>query len=164
MNKIILFISVLMLSKFALAATPANIELCALEIPNESAADAPLTEEIIFDVKKAASISAFHLSLINKYYQAYNEDPKLTLTFAELKKLFGKGGEESYNDLYILKYVSKATGRTYLEVRAYPGDNAVGTVFDGITGEVLAENGDGSFSLVTSDGYFSCYEVNKDKY
>lgn len=163
MKKFVLFLSVFTLSNFAFA-TPANLELCALEIPNESAADAPLTEEILFDVKQAKSISDFHLSLINKYYQAYNEDANLTLTFADLKKLFGKGGEESYNDLYILKYVSKASGRVYLEVRAYPGDNAVGTVFHGTTGEVLAENGDGGYSLVTPNGGFSCYEVNKDKY
>lgn len=162
MNKFVLFLSVLMMSKFAFAAAPANLELCALEITEE--AEVQFTEEKIFDVKEAKSISAFHLSLINAYYQAYNEDASKTLTFADLKKLFGKGGDESYNDLYIVKFTSKTSGKVYLEVRAYPGDNAVGTVFDAVTGQVVAQNGDDSYSIITANGSFSCYELNKDKY
>ncbi|MEK2646435.1 hypothetical protein [Bdellovibrio sp. BCCA] len=164
MNKIILFLSVLMLSKFALATTtPAHVELCALEIAEE--AEAQFTEETIFDIRKTKTISAFHLSLINNYIAGYNQEPNKNLTLADLQKMFGKDGEESFNDLYIVKYTSKTTGQVYLEVRTYPGDNPVGTVYNSKTGEILAQNSDDSYELtLPNGGTFSCYDLNKDKY
>lgn len=158
MNKIVLFLSVLMMSKLALATAPANLELCALEIQEE--AEVQFREETIFNIKSAKSISAFHLSLINEYLKEEGN----TYTFADLKKLFGPKGEWRFNDLYILKFTSKTSGKTYLEVRAFPGDNPVGTVFDAITGKTVALNSDDSYELIADDGSFSCYKINDGKY
>lgn len=157
MKKFIAAVFLVFSSQYSFAI-PANIEICSLEIKPEIKSN--FLTETVFDIKTAPSISEFHLNLINKYYA----EKGLSYSFEELKALFSDEGEESYNDLYIIEFASKKSGIVYLEVRTYPGDNPVGTVFDAATGEKLAVNSDDSYTLLTENGPFSCYETNKDKY
>jgi len=159
MKHLFVAVSVIIASSWAHASVPQNAELCALEIYEE--AEALFTETTVFDIKKATSISPFYLSLVNKNFA---DSGVQFATFADLKKAFSRGGDWQFDDLYILKRVSKKTGRTHLEVRSYPGDNPVGTVFHPVTGEILAVNSDDSYELINPEGSFSCYEINKEKY
>ncbi|WII73192.1 hypothetical protein QJS83_04810 [Bdellovibrio sp. 22V] len=155
--KKILFSVAFFASAIAFAEAPAHVELCALEIYEEQ--EVQFTTKELFDIKTAKSISPFFLSLLNHYYGG---EPK---TFAEFKALYGEHGDESYNDLIIYELTSNTTGRVYLEVKSWPGDNPVGFVHDPKTGEVLASNGDDSYTLFYGNNQeFSCYELNKDKY
>jgi hypothetical protein len=80
-------------------------------------------------------------------------------SFAAIQALFADGGAEEYNDLYIYSRTSKKTGQVHFEVRTYPGDNPVGRIYSA-AGELLGENGDGSYTFNTAQGPVWCSSMN----
>lgn len=151
--KNVLLISVLMLSMVARAGgqlqkpqpqpVPANlpVELCALE---DDSYETKFDELSTIDIKDAQSLSPFLLGLVNQHLAAEYE--KAPQTFEEIKAMFSKGGDEEYNDLYIITFRSKASGKVYIQVKTWPGDNAYGLIFD-TQGAVMALNGDDSIAF-----------------
>jgi hypothetical protein len=101
------------------------------------------------DVLKVKALSKFHLKLVNNYISG-DDDFKGPMTLKEIQKKY-RG-----SDLGIILLNSKKTDRRYIEVRAYPGDNPVGVIYDARDGKVLANNGDGSYSIVTDEGERYC--------
>ncbi|HEX7673877.1 MAG TPA: hypothetical protein VF412_06890 [Bdellovibrio sp.] len=97
------------------------------------------------DVVQAKSITAQELALVNDYL-IYNQMTSKALSLAEIQDLFGPQGQESHNELYLEYRTSKVSGEKHVEVYSYPGDNAVGTVYNPISGKVMGYNGDGSYS------------------
>ncbi|KHD88237.1 MAG: hypothetical protein OM95_10035 [Bdellovibrio sp. ArHS] len=140
-------------------AKPADVELCTLELYEES--EALFAAEEVFDIRTATSVSASELEMLNQHMNYISFEEARTYTFAEIQEQFN----DSSDELYIHKLTSRQTGRVYLEVKSYPGDNPYGLVFDAGTGTLLATNGDDSYTLIDSNGTkFSCYELNKGKY
>jgi hypothetical protein len=113
------------------------------------------------DIKNINSLTDFQLKLVNQHLIEQEYTPK-ALSFAEIKALFSKDGEEEYNDLYIITLKFKKTGKSYIEVKSYPGDNPYGLIFEAQTGKLVAMNGDDSISLLTEHGgQVSCYDLSK---
>lgn len=137
---------------------PSHVELCALE-QDENSAVYSVTK--IFDIKDDDTISKANFELVRRYF--YSSEGK-NYSFAQIKRMFSEGGEEQYNDLYIFKYVFKKSRHVYIEVRTYPGDNAVGVVFDAKTKEIVATNGDGSYEIsIAEEDTLPCYDYNEGK-
>lgn len=145
------------LTPYSLAKSPATpaapIELCELESRENSSESLEVVH--IFDIKQENEISSFHLKLINLYFSEENK----IFTFAELKNLFSKDGEEMFNDLYLYEITIKKTGEKYIEVRSWPGDNPVGIVFRLSNQEPVAYNGDGSYEIITHSGKKYCSDL-----
>lgn len=159
MNKMITFTATLLLSFGAYAQVPQNVELCELEIWDES--EATFTEKNLLNIKLEANPSAVFAKIVEQHFAAQYEQ---NLSYAEIRKQFLADGENDYNDLYINELTHKATGKVYLEVKSYPGDNPYGAIYTADGFRMLATNSDSSIDLITKNGTFSCYEINKDKY
>ncbi|HWU43189.1 MAG TPA: hypothetical protein VN132_07125, partial [Bdellovibrio sp.] len=101
------------------------------------------------NVVTAKSLEPFYLKLVNEYLleQQFITAPA---TLQEIQYLF-KHGEQQWNDLYVKIRVSRVTGAAHIEVLSYPGDNAVGTVFD-LDGNVIAHDGDDNYIYISSNG------------
>ncbi|CAE79063.1 hypothetical protein AB1A81_05260 [Bdellovibrio bacteriovorus] len=141
---------------------PALKELCAMDAGNEDefAFEKAFADVSEFDIKEVQSISDKDLAMVNAHLVDH-EYTANALTFAELKALFGPGGDQAYNDLYVITFKSKTTGRVYTHVKTYPGDNPYGLIFDNKTLKPVAHNGDGSIVLLTNNGSYSCWELDK---
>nr|BFD62271.1 hypothetical protein BdHM001_09520 [Bdellovibrio sp. HM001]BFD67809.1 hypothetical protein HAGR004_28310 [Bdellovibrio sp. HAGR004] len=135
-------------------------ELCALEAEHEEDYDNTFAELGTLDIKEINSLTAFELKLVNAHLVQEQYTTK-ALTFAEIKKFFSEEGEQPFNDLHIITFQSKVTGRTYIQVKTWPGDNPYGLIFDAKTGKTLAHNGDDSIVLLTQNGPYSCWSLNK---
>lgn len=148
-----LFAALLLLTSLKAAAS--QPEFCKLGTAIEDA------ENLFFhvttvDVLELETISDFQLSLVNDYIVSYGYLKKAT-SLPQIQKFFKT--KQSYNDLYLKLYTSKATGEQFIEVVSYPGDNAVGTVYDSKTGAVLGHDGDGDYShLVNAKEQYCSYE------
>lgn len=152
------FLVLAAVSAQAFDASIPNVELCNLESGYEPEdLEKIFTEKVIFDIKEAKSVSPALWAMIKEYYEGYTSE---SVTFEKLKKDFGPKGDESYNDLNVYKFQFAATGNVYFEVRTWPGDNAVGMVFNA-KGEFVASNGDGSYQLASTK--ISCWEIIKGK-
>ena len=101
------------------------------------------------DVLKVKSLSKFHLELVN-IYVGQDEKVKGPMTLKEIQNKY-RG-----SDLGLILLKSKKSGRQYVEVRAYPGDNPVGLIFDAHSGDLVASNNDGTYSIVTAEGERYC--------
>ncbi|WP_347359164.1 hypothetical protein [Bdellovibrio sp.] len=162
MKKFILILSLFAVStSFAKGQKLENLkELCALEAEHEEDYESIFNEQSTLDIKEINSLTAFELGLVNAHLVQEQYTAK-DLTFAEIKALFSEGGEQSYNDLHLITFKSKVTGRTYIQVKTWPGDNPYGLIFDAKTGKTLAHNGDDSIVLLTQNGPYSCWSLNK---
>jgi len=135
-----------------------KLELCDLET---DASDDTFTEIRTIDIDKTKTLSPFLLKLANEHLIAQGY-VKTEQTLPEIKALFGEKGEESFNDLYIVFFISKKTGQKYIQVKTWPGDNPMGLIFEADSGKLVGHNSDDSISLVTlSGGDVSCYELSK---
>lgn len=135
------------------------VELCQLEA--EDGSEVAYEEVESLDIKKITSLTEFQLNLVNQHLLEREYTSK-ALSFAEIKALFSKGGQEEYNDLSIITMKFKTTGKLYVEVKSYPGDNPYGLIFEAQTGKLVAMNGDDSIYLFTQHGdQVSCYDLSK---
>ncbi|XGC80144.1 hypothetical protein ACES2L_12510 [Bdellovibrio bacteriovorus] len=159
MTKMLTLTMTLLLSFGAFAQVPQNVELCELEIWDER--EAAFVQEDLLDIKKDANPSAIFAKLVEQHFAVQYEQ---TLPYAEIRKQFLADGDNEYNDLYIHRLTHTATGKVYLEVKSYPGDNPYGAIYTADGKKMLATNSDSSIDLITKNGTFSCYEINKDKY
>lgn len=157
MKLITIMLMTLGLIPYSLAKSPtttlAPIEICELESGENNSESLDVAH--VFDIKKENKISSLYLKLINTYF---NEENKI-YTFAELKNLFSKDGEEMFNDLYLYEITIKKTGEKYIEVRSWPGDNPVGVVFRLSNQEPVAYNSDGSYEIITHSGKKYCSDL-----
>lgn len=162
MKKFIFVLSLFAVStSFAKGQKLENLkELCALEAEHAEDYESTFEELSTLDIKEINSLTAFELNLVNAHLVQEQYTSK-ALTFAEIKKFFSAEGEQPYNDLYIITFKSKVTGRTYIQVKTWPGDNPYGLIFDAKTGKTLAHNGDDSIVLLTQNGPYSCWSLNK---
>lgn len=128
-------------------------ELCVIEDGEEISQTFKVYQFI--DVKKERSLSSSLLNLVNIHLLEQNYTDQ-SLSFREIKALFSGQGEQGYNDLYVTFFGSETTGNQYVEVKSYPGDNPYGQIFDAGNGEIVAHNADGSLTLVTDQGPFTC--------
>lgn len=132
------------------------VELCQME--DYDASIAAFEELETLDIKQVSSLTGFQLDLVNQHLVQQEYTPK-ALTFAEIKALFSSDGDEGYNDLYLITYKSKKSGKIYIQAKTWPGDNPYGLIFTD-AGKLVGHNGDGSISLFTiSGGQVSCFEL-----
>lgn len=150
-------IGLMVFSSLGFAASAAGLPLseqpafCQLDpsVSENVDADALFDTETI-TVREVSELSAFNLALVNDYLiQQQMADHALSL--AEIQALFSPEGEESSNDLYILTRRAKSNGEISIEVRSYPGDNPVGTIYDA-SGKHIGDNGDDSYSFIDASG------------
>lgn len=167
MKTLILTIALSLTALTATAAPKSNSlealkELCALDAgqKSETAYEDTFLQLAKLDIKKISTLSATKLAMVNTHLvnEEYIQSP---MTFAEIKALFSPEAEYGYDDLYIITLKSKATGRIYTYVRSYPGDNPYGLIFDSKTHKAVAHNGDDSIVLLTDNGSYSCWELDK---
>ncbi|UOF01161.1 hypothetical protein [Bdellovibrio reynosensis] len=159
MTKMLTLTMTLFLSFGAYAQVPQHVELCELEIWDER--EAAFAQEDLLNIKQEANPSAIFAKLVEQHFATQYEQ---TLPYAEIRQQFLDGGDNDYNDLYIHRLTHKASGKVYLEVKSYPGDNPYGAIYTADGYKMLATNSDSSIDLITKNGTFSCYEINKDKY
>lgn len=132
------------------------VELCQMEDYDASLAAFEEVESL--DIKQINSLTSFQLDLVNQHLIHQEYTPK-ALTFAEIKALFSNDGEEGYNDLYLITYKSKKSGKIYIQAKTWPGDNPYGLIFTQ-AGKLVAYNDDDSISFATlSGGQVSCFEM-----
>lgn len=137
---------------------PTHLELCALEQDKNSTV---YSVTKIFDIKEDDTISKENFDLIRRYF--YSSEGK-NYSFAQIKKMFSEGGDEEFNELYVIKYVFKKTSQVYIEVRTYPGDTASGVVFNAQSKKIVATNGDGSYEIfIGEEDTLACYAYNDKK-
>lgn len=141
-------------------------ELCLLE-PQERQEEQDnfenkFVEVRSLDIKTVDALTDSELKMVNAHLLSEKYVEKV-LTFAEAKALFSDGGEQAYNDLYVITFKSNASGRTYVQVKSYPGDNPYGLIFDAKTGKAVAHNSDDSITLLTDNGPYSCWILQKQK-
>lgn len=130
-------------SAFAAAHEP---EFCKMGFVTEDENFTQKNFDIVqIDIVHAKTVSAQELALVNDYL-IYNQMTAKALSLVEIQNLFGPQGEESHNELYLEYRTSKVSGDKHVEVYSYPGDNAVGTVYNPLTGKVMGYDGDGSYS------------------
>lgn len=135
------------------------VELCHLEA--EEGSEDAYEEVESLDIKQISSLTDFQLNLVNQHLLEREYIPQ-ALSFAEIKALFSKGGQEEYNDLSLITMKFKETGKLYIEVKSYPGDNPYGLIFEAKTGKLVGMNGDDSIYLFTEHGdQVSCYDLSK---
>ena len=135
------------------------VELCQLEAEEGSKVDYEEVESL--DIREVKSLTDFQLNLVNQHLLE-REYTSQALSFAEIKALFGKGGQEEYNDLAIITMKFNKTSKLYIEVKSYPGDNPYGLIFEAQTGKLVGMNGDDSIYLFTQSGdQVSCYDLSK---
>ncbi|WP_374035190.1 hypothetical protein ACES2I_05205 [Bdellovibrio bacteriovorus] len=141
---------------------PALKELCAMDAGSEDefAFEKAFSDVSEYDIDEVTSISDKDLAMVNAHLMDHEYTAK-PLTLTEIKALFGPEGDESSNDLYVITFKSKTTGRIYTHVKTYPGDNPYGLIFDNKTSKPVAHNGDGSIVLLTNNGSYSCWELDK---
>ena len=149
MKKLILsfaFISVL--SNAAHAANPEDYtHIAVCKIGTKAMPDVDT-----IDLTQAQSVTALQLQMINEYLQ-FDNGP---LSWKEIRKLMEKGGSLQYDDLYFNTYEVAATGKVYVEVKSYPGDNPYSFIFTP-EGELVATNSDDSIDLVDAKlGNYAC--------
>lgn len=146
----LLFSTLLMLSLSAISfpTVAASLQdphnLCVLEQSDEVVELNFTTESIA--IADAAELSPFTLHLLNDYLHAM-EFTDHDLTLAEIHALFGRGGEQDYNELHFLTFTSKTNGEVLFEALSYPGDNPVGRFYDS-KGELIGYNDDDSLSVI----------------
>lgn len=135
-------------------AAQAHVEICNMEGP--TTLKKSFEHKRAFDLRKEKVISPFYLSLVNEYFQREGYQARsLDQIRSELFK------KSPSNDLYIISYVSKSTKASYLEVVSFPEELNIGVIYDGVTGNVLGHNVDGTISYVTADGEKSCDELEE---
>ncbi len=152
-----IFVTLLMLTCMAEAkakrqVTVEHAEICVFNNFDDDAEEviAAHFKETQFNLKKAKTIDPLVLGMVNHYLSS-DEDFKGPYTLKQIQKM--------YDELYVIVFDSKKTGRRYIEVRAYPGDNPVGVFYDAETGERLANNEDSSYYLVTPEGEIYCGDI-----
>lgn len=133
-------------------------ELCALE-DYEAEQDA-FVELKSDDIAERQSLTAEELRMINLHLRDVEYTDK-DLSAEEIISLFRGEGELAYNDLYIITFQARKSGRIYVQVKTWPGDNPYGLIFDAQTGRTVAHNGDSSITLLTNAGPYSCWSLSK---
>lgn len=102
-----------------------------------------------FNVETMNSLNAKLMQVL----QDYIADDSMT-TLAQIK--------EEYSDLYITLLKHRVSGKQYVYVNGYPGDNETGLYFDAETFEVMGDNGDGDIAIHTNQGTIPCYDLIED--
>lgn len=129
-------------------------ELCELQTYEEELTEKNLEVIEQLDIKTITQLSADKLKMVN-HHILEREYATAELSFSEIKELFVKG-DERFNDLYISTIKSKRSGKVYINVESYPGDNAYGNIFLGQTGKLIGLNEDGSISIIDGGRSVSC--------
>ena len=124
-------------------------DVCAVvpsEEDYESEVNTAIEEVENLDIDTMSEASSVLLSMLNDHVTSIYE-VQGPLTLAQIKELYSDNGPLKYDDLYVLTWKVKATGRTYVETKSYPGDNSYGFVFTP-EGKVVATNGDDDYTLL----------------
>lgn len=127
-------------------------ELCQLETDYGSL----LFESQSFDVLNMYNLDAKVLDMVNQHLQT-SDYTKIPMTLSEIKQLFAQ--EYSYDEIHVTFLKHRSSGKQFVYVNSYPGDNEYGLYFSAETGKVAASNGDGSISLNAEHGALSCYSL-----
>jgi len=130
-------------------------EICQLETEFSDR----LFEAQSFDILKMPSLDEKLLKMVNAYLDG-DEAKTKDMSLEEIKAFIR--GEYSSYDLGLTLLKHRTSGKEYVYVNSYPGDNEFGLYFDAKTGDVVADNGDGSITLNTNHGQISCYDLIKD--
>lgn len=167
MKKMIFALSLILAANTVSAKVPGQKlsdlkELCALDAAqdDENAYENAFTTVSTLDIKEISSLTEAELIMANAHLIG-EEYTTANLTFAEIKALFSEGGDQHYNDLYIITFKSNVTGRIYTQVKSYPGDNPYALIFDAKKLKAVAHNGDDSIVLLTDNGSYSCWELSQ---
>jgi hypothetical protein len=131
--------------------TPEQVEICAVE--TEEATMTVSDSQNVTDLKR--TLSAFEVFLLNQHLLDSKYAEK-SLSLTEIIQEFSTGDRRS-DELHIVYLKGLQTGKTYIEVYSYPGDNQYGLLFD-LEGNILARNEDGSYSIETPNGQVYCYD------
>lgn len=149
------FVLVLTLSPLAHATQYEDIALCDMEA--EETTQLQMIQELNIKSKKVTSLSPFLLDLVNKHLIAIQYTTE-AMSFNEIKMAFTKG-EEKHNDLYI-NTMKSFSGKYYVEVKSYPGDNPYAHYFDA-QGKLVGLQEDSTLSLIVGNKTVYCIDIAK---
>ncbi|MNK08060.1 hypothetical protein D3C87_259840 [compost metagenome] len=149
------FALLLAFNSYSQATQLEHVALCVIE-EDEEDTSLVLQQVSLIDIKAAKNLSPFLLKLVNIHLVKEGYALK-AMTFQEIKGLFR--GEAEYDDLYVITLKSN-TGKYYVHVKSWPGDNPYGLFFD-MNGELVASMSDGTISLETSAGSVYCMDLAK---
>jgi len=153
---------VLILLSFALKSTAAvSAELCQLEAGGVPGATGAFTELETLNIKDVVSLTAGQLSFVNQHLldQEYTSE---VLNLADIKALFSGDGEQASNDLFLYTFASAKSGKVYVQVKSWPGENPYAHIFAAESGVLVALNRDDSVSLITESGsQTSCSDLKE---
>jgi hypothetical protein len=158
-------IAILAFSLFAVSAHAVlpqvpQAALCEIELSYDQTPMTNLEQTSQLDIKEVQSLSPQIVSFINQHLQI-EQYTTADLDFAAIQKLFTRGGELAYNDLYVIAYNSKSDGATYTEIKSYPGDNPYSLFFDA-AGKVVARSEDGSIGLKIGTETVYCWSASQE--
>lgn len=142
------FTALIVLSSAAFAAAPeefTHIAVCKIGTK-------AMPEVDTIDLTTAETVNPLQLGMINEYLQLEGGP----FTWKQIRKMMEKGGSLQYDDLYFNTYAVAATGKVYVEVKSYPGDNPYSFIFTP-EGELVATNSDDSIDIVDAKlGNYAC--------
>ena len=153
MNKFVVFFASLLSVVYVHAAAPMS-EICKLE---ERETSDFFTSELVFDADKPDANPPKYVDLLER---AVSEILNSQMNYEQIKAAFTDGGDEEFNDLYMTELVSNLTGKTYVQVLSYPGDNPYGLFFDAQTKKVVGAIEDGDYSILVNGKKTYCTDLN----
>lgn len=149
MKTIIATLTLIASVSFAKTAVPEICNLQSVDVEAEA-----LFKIQSLDIKEINSLNAGLFKLVN-YHLADLDYTADEITFEGVKELFSEGGEYESDDLIIDIMTSYKTGKKYILVNTWPGDNLYASIFDS-KGKLIGKVNDGDYYL-TTDGLSKTY-------